>query len=120
VSQPGTNVSRRNEPVATDTIKADTPAVDDGSICAQIFVGRNSLVLDAYGCHSDAEFSRTLEDNIRERGAMNLLISDAKAEVSLKSQDICRTLFIQTWQSEPHFQHQNYCERRWGNAKKPM
>jgi hypothetical protein len=66
---------------------------------AQIFVGRNSH--DAYGCHSDAEFSRTLEDNIRERGAMNLLISDnAKAEVSLKSQDICRTLFIQTWQSE--------------------
>jgi hypothetical protein len=42
--------------------------------------GKNSLVLDAYGCHSDAEFSRTLEDNIRERGAMNLLISDnAKA-----------------------------------------
>jgi hypothetical protein len=48
---------------------------------------------------------------------MNLLIETAKAEVSLKSQDICRTLFIQTWQSEPHFQHQNYCEEDDGNAK---
>jgi hypothetical protein len=43
---PAFNVSRRNESVATDTIYSDTPAIDDGSKCAQAFVGRELLVTD--------------------------------------------------------------------------
>ena len=36
---PACNVKRRNEPVATDTVFSDTPAVDSGVTAAQIFVG---------------------------------------------------------------------------------
>ena len=56
---PALNVQRRNGPVATDTIFSDTPAVDNGSTCAQIFVGTESLVTDAYGIKSDGDKSVT-------------------------------------------------------------
>ncbi len=116
---PALNVRRRNEPVATDTLYADVPAIDDGSKFAQIFVGRNTLVTDAYGMKSDKEFVNTLEDNIRQRGAMDLLISDrAQADVSNKVADILRAYRIRDWQSEPHHQHQNYAERRIQEVKK--
>jgi hypothetical protein len=67
--------------------------------------------------HTDATQTLSSHGHLKitsENGEGDELTNDnTKAEVSLKSQDICRTLFIQTWQSEPHFQHQNYCERRW-------
>ena len=43
------NIPRRNEAVATDTIFSDTPAINDGSTMAQFFIGRDTLVCDAYG-----------------------------------------------------------------------
>jgi len=58
---PALNIHRRNEPVATDTIFADTPAVDNGSTCAQIFVGTKSPVVDAYGIKTDSDFVNTLK-----------------------------------------------------------
>ena len=110
---PALNVTRRNESVATDTIFSDTPAIDSGAKCAQFFVGRESLVADVYGMKTDKEFINTLEDNIRFRGAMDKLISDrAKSEISNRVQDLLRALVIGEWQSEPHYQHQNYAERR--------
>jgi len=36
---PALNVDCHREAVATDTIYSDTPAIDDGATCAQIFVG---------------------------------------------------------------------------------
>ena len=36
---PALNVHRRDEPVATDTVFSDTPAIDGGETAAQIFVG---------------------------------------------------------------------------------
>ena len=71
---PDFNVKRRSEPVATDTVHSDAPAVDDGSTCAQIFVGTKTLVIDVYGIKTDKQFVNTLEDNIRKRGAMDKLI----------------------------------------------
>jgi hypothetical protein len=92
---PAYNVKRRNEPVATDTVFSDTPAVDSGVNAAQIFVGRESLVVDAYGLKIDKEFVNTLEDNIRERGAMDKLVSYcAKAETSNRVKNILRALCI--------------------------
>lgn len=41
---PACNVHRRDEPVATDTVFADTPAVDCGVTSAQFFVGCKSMV----------------------------------------------------------------------------
>ena len=42
---PVLNVPRRHEPVATDTVFSDTPAVDSGVKQAQVFVGRDPLSL---------------------------------------------------------------------------
>ena len=67
---PALNVHCRREPVATDTVYSDTPAIDNGATSAQIFVGTESLVTNVYGMRTDKEFVRTLEDNIRKRGAM--------------------------------------------------
>jgi hypothetical protein len=115
---PACNVKRRNEPVATDTIFSDTPAVDSGVTAAQIFVGRDTLVADCYGLKTDKEFVNTLEDNIRERGAMDKLISDcAKAEMSLRVQQILRALCISAWYSEPYHENQNFAETRYSTIK---
>ena len=46
--KPALNVPRRHEPVATDTIFSDTPAVDSGVKQAQVFVGRDSFGADVY------------------------------------------------------------------------
>jgi hypothetical protein len=110
---PALNVRRRNEPVATDTVWADEPAIDDGSTAAQVFVGRNTYVTDVYGCKSDAEFAGLLEENIRERGAMDSLISDgAKAQISTKVVDILRMYRCGNYMSEPEHQQQNFAENR--------
>ena len=45
---PALNIPRRHEGVATDTVFSDTPAVDSGIKQAQVFVGRDTLVADAY------------------------------------------------------------------------
>ena len=71
------NVPRRHEAVATDTVFSDTPAVDSGVKQAQVFVGRDTLVADAYPMKSWKQFVNTLEDNIRRRGAMDKLLSDS-------------------------------------------
>ena len=115
---PALNVHRRHEPVATDTVYADEPAIDNGCMAAQIFIGRNSMVADAYPLKTEKQFVNTLEDNIRKRGAMDKLISDrAQVEISNRVQDILRAYHIDDWQSEPHYQHQNMAKRRWGVIK---
>ena len=73
---PVLNIPRRHEPVATDTVYSDTPAIDSGVRQAQLFVGMESLVSDIYPMWSGKQFINTLEDNIRRRGAMDKLISD--------------------------------------------
>ena len=64
---PALNIPRRHEAVATDTVFSDTPAVDSGVKQAQVFVGRDTLVADAYPMKSGKQFVNTLEDNIRRR-----------------------------------------------------
>ena len=49
---------------------------------------------------------------------MDKLISDnADAEVSARVKDVLRALCIDDWQSEPHYQWQNFAERRWKHLK---
>jgi hypothetical protein len=110
---PALNVHRRSEPVATDTVYSDTPAVDCGHTQAQIFVGTKSIV------ETDKQFVNTLEDNIRRRGAIYKLISDrAQVEIPTRVLDILRSLYIGDWQSEPHQQHQNPSEQRYQTVKR--
>ena len=51
---PALNIHRRDEPVATDSIHTDTPAVDSGSTIAQGFVGVESLVTNVYAIKTEA------------------------------------------------------------------
>ena len=69
---------------------------------AQVFVGRDTLVADAYP-KSGKQFVNTLEDNIRRQGAMDKLLSDSpKTEISNKVMDILRAYHISNWHSEPY------------------
>ena len=96
------NIPRRHEAVATDTVFSETPTVDSGVKQAQVFVGRDTLVADAYPMKSGKQFVNTLEDNIRKRGAMDKLLSDsAKTEISNKVMDILRAYHISNCHSEP-------------------
>ena len=54
------NIPRRNESVAKDTILSDTHAINDGTTMAQFFVGKDTLVCDAYGIKSQTQFINTL------------------------------------------------------------
>jgi hypothetical protein len=97
---------------------SDTPAVDGGVTAAQIFVGRESLVADVYGLKTDKEFVSTLEDIIRERGAMDKLISDcAKAEMSERVKQILWALVLSAWYSEPYHENRNFAENRYATIK---
>ena len=58
---PALNIPRRHEAVATDTVFSDTPVVDIGVEQAQVFVGRDTLVADAYQMKSGKQFVNTLE-----------------------------------------------------------
>jgi hypothetical protein len=116
---PALNVVRRQEPVACNIVNSDIPAIDDDSLAAVLFVGKDTQVTDVYGIKSDKQFVNTLEDNIIQRGAPHKLISEsAQVIVSNKVQDILRTLCIQSWQSEPYQQHQNAAERRYQTIKR--
>ena len=67
-----------------------------------MFVGRDTLVADAYPMKSGKQFVNTLEDNIRRRGAMDKLLSDsAKTEISNKAMEILRAYHISNWHLSP-------------------
>ena len=113
------NIPRRNEPVVTGIIFSDTPAINDGSTMAQFFVGRDTLVCDAYEIKSQKQFISTLYDNIKTRGAMNTIITDGgKYEISKKVAYLLRSLFIKQYESEPYHQHQNKAEQCYGVAQR--
>ena len=107
---PAANIHRRNKPVATDTVFSDTPAIPGGHKCAHSSLESRPFVTDCYPMKTDAEFVNTLEDNIRERGAMDKLVSNrAQAETSNKVKDILRHYEIKDWQSLPHFKTSESC-----------
>ena len=97
------NIPRRNEHVATDTIFSDTPAINDGSTMAQFFVGKDTMVCDAYGIKGQKQFINTLYHNIKTRGALNTFFTDGgKYEISKNVADFLRSLFIKQYESEPY------------------
>ena len=64
---PGLNVKRMSEPLETDTVHCDTPVIDNGSTCAQLFVGTKTLLTNVHGMKSEKQFVNSLEDDIRQR-----------------------------------------------------
>ena len=78
----------------------------------QFHMGRLYLVSDIFGIKTEKKFVDTLEDIIREQGAMDSSISDStQVEISNKVRDLSRGHSVDDWQSEAHFQHQNFAER---------
>ena len=109
---PACNVQHRQEPLATDMVHSDTPAIDDGSKVAQTFVGTESCVIDVCSMKTESQFVNTLQDIICSCGAPTKLISDsAQTEIGNETKDILCHLCIEDWQSEACHQHQNPCER---------
>jgi hypothetical protein len=92
---PALNIPRRHEPIATDTVYSDTPAIDSGATQAQFYVGTETYVTDVYGMKTDKEFVNTLNDQIRQRGAPDKLISDsAQVETGRRVLEILRAYVI--------------------------
>ena len=54
---PALNIPRHYEAPATDTIFSDTPAVNSGVKQAQVFLGRDTLIADAYPMKSEKQFA---------------------------------------------------------------
>jgi hypothetical protein len=101
-----------------DTYFSDTPAIGGAVKMAQIFVGRKTLVTDVYPMNHEHQIPCTLEHNIKDRGAMETIISDgARAAIGPRIKSICGIFSIKNYQSEPHHQHQNYAENRIGTLK---
>jgi hypothetical protein len=68
---------------------------------------------------TDKEFVNTLNDQIRQRGAPDKLISDsAQVETVKRVLDILCAYVIGAWQSEPKQQQQNPAERHYQTAKR--
>ena len=110
---------RRNEPVATQTVFSDTPAINTGNTRVQFFVGNDTLVWYAYGIKSQKQFINTFCDNIKTRGAMGTIITDGgKYETSKRVSNLLRSLFIKQYESEPHHQHQTKAEQSYGVVKR--
>ena len=105
--------------MARDTVFSDTPAIHDGSTMAQFFVGKDTLICDAYGIKSQTQFNNTLYHNIKTRGAMDTIITDGgKFEISKKVAGVLWSLFINQYQSEPYHQHQINPEQCYGAVKR--
>ena len=115
---PALNIPRTHEAVATDIVFSDTPAGDNGVKQAQVFVGRDTLVVNSYPMKSGKQFVNTIEDNIRRRRAMDKLLCDsAKIEISNKVIEILGAYHISNWHSEPYHQNQNPPEWRYRTIK---
>ena len=114
---PALNVRRLKETYATDTFFATTKALH-GETMVQLYAGRKSMFTVVYGMKSETQMPETLQDFIREWGAMQGLKSDnAKAQLSAKVLDILRMYNIKDMQSEAYQQNQNYAENRIGYVK---
>ena len=85
---------------------------------ASIFVGRKALITNVYPMMAETQIPCTLGHNIKDRGAMETIISDgARAAIGPRIKAICGIFTVKNYQSKPHHQHQNYAENRVGTLK---
>ena len=105
------NVLPCGEPVASDRIISETPAVDCSATDAQIFIGTNSCVKNIYSIHIPKQFVNTLEDNVWQHSHPTKLITDREqAEIHGCALEYHRVMGIGSKQSDPYNQWQNLAE----------
>ena len=86
---PAFNMKLRSETVATDTVHCDTPAIENCSARAKMFVGAKNILTNVRGMNSYEQFVNSLEDNTRKRGAMEKLASESTLfEIITRAKDI--------------------------------
>ena len=116
---PALNIPRRQESVVTDTVYDDTSAIDYGHTRTQFYCETDLKVYDIYGMKMDKQCINSFEDIIRQRGAMDRLMSDkSQIETSGIFLDVLRTYVIGNWNGEPHQQQQNYAEGKYRHTKR--
>ena len=94
---PAANIFRRNDKDVTDSVFADTPAVDSGVTAAQLFTGRHSKFVSVHGIKdtSEDEILGAFQDRVcwhgapQELGADNAVVYRGKKFVAY-----CRDLYI--------------------------
>ena len=72
---PPLNVRRLNETFVTDTFSSLCKALG-GYMCAQIYVGKTSILMVVFPMQSESQMGETLQDFIRKWGAPHSLLSD--------------------------------------------
>jgi hypothetical protein len=108
---PHLNVTRINEVVSTDTMFANCRSVYDSFICAQVFFGLTSHMINVYGMKNKSDFPDIYRDFIREQGCPSGLRRDNAMEE--KSEDVLRIqrdLFIKDQFTESYHLWQNPVE----------
>ena len=106
------NVHRLSEPVATDTFFANCRALG-GAVCAQVFFGIQSQMINVYPMKSESEGPNAYEDFICEEGCPTILRRDnAKMQRGDAFTTICRHYCVRDGFTEPHHPHQNPAENR--------
>ena len=115
---PGANVTRLAEWFSTDDVELPEQLPDVGvtewnlAKHLQIFGGKKSGVIVVNPMREKKDFPDALEDFIRDWGAPIGIFSDnAKQQIQESVRDIYRMYCIKDAQNEPHYQHQNPCER---------
>ena len=102
---PAANVYRLNDKDSTDIIFFDTPAIDGGQTCAQVFTGRHSKFTSVHPIidTSAASILGAFQDCIRWHGAPEELGAD-NAEVYNNSKffQYYLDLYIRLWQLESY------------------
>ena len=109
---PFLNVHRLSEPVATDTIFANTRALG-GDTCAQIFFGIQSHMINVYPMKAEKEGPEAYEDFIREEGCPTILRRDnSKMQSGEDFTRISRHFCVKDTFTEAGYQHQNPVENQ--------
>lgn len=100
------NVIKQGERVATEKLYSDTPAINTSSTCCQIFVGRNTDVVDIYLMKFSKHLVNMLKDNVLCSGGPTQLVSDhAQVKISGNALRFFHVYGISAWQSDPPVIH---------------
>jgi hypothetical protein len=108
---PWANKTHLNETVSTDTIFASAKDVT-GALCAQVFYGMRSHMINVYGMKSESEGPDRLNDFVREEGIPSVMRSDNSQMQRYGRAWLqrLRELLVHNEFLEPHNQQQNPVE----------
>jgi hypothetical protein len=108
---PWANRTRLNKTVSTDKIFASAKDVT-GALCAQVFYGMRSHMINVYGMKSESEGPDRLNDFVREEGIPSVMRSDNSQMQRYGRAWLqrLRELLVHNEFLEPHNQQQNPVE----------